>query len=291
MNINKKIKTLEFKLSKLLNWWLFWAYKSKFHWNWMEFAEHREYNYWDSVKNIDWKTSSKSEQIYIKNYEEERDLNVLFILDDTLSMNFWSQINTKKDILTEVFYCLAMSAYNSNDNIWWVIFDDKWYDYIDYKKSKWNIYWFIDQLYSENNKKLSFESSNIWKIDKVLKTLNKRNIRNNLIFILTDDTNIVNYQNLKILWLDNEIILLNIFDVIENNLSLIKWVSSFINWNKFLNIDLSNKSSVDNYNKLRLKNLRSFSEKLRKNNIWYLKLDTNSDIFSELVWYFYKVKR
>ena len=63
MKINKKIKILDFKLSKILNWWLFWAYKSKFSWNWMEFAEHKEYHFWDHVKDIDWKASSKTNQI------------------------------------------------------------------------------------------------------------------------------------------------------------------------------------------------------------------------------------
>jgi hypothetical protein len=46
MKINKKIKVLDFKLSKILNWGLFGAYKSKFSWNWMEFSEHKEYHFW-----------------------------------------------------------------------------------------------------------------------------------------------------------------------------------------------------------------------------------------------------
>lgn len=59
MKTQNKIKSIEIKISKLLNWWLFWNYKSKMHWNWMDFAEHREYNFWDSIKNIDWKASSR----------------------------------------------------------------------------------------------------------------------------------------------------------------------------------------------------------------------------------------
>jgi uncharacterized protein (DUF58 family) len=146
MKISKKIQILNFKLSKILNWWLFWAYKSKFSGNWMEFSEHKEYFFWDHIKNIDWKASGRSNQLVVKKYEEERDLNVLFILDNTKSMDFWSMDKTKKELLEEVFYSLALSAYNNNDNIWGIIFDENKIEFVDYKKNISNIYRMLEIL-------------------------------------------------------------------------------------------------------------------------------------------------
>jgi len=291
MDINKKIKTLEFKLSKLLNWWLFWAYKSKFHWSGLEFAEHREYVFWDSLRDIDWKTYNKTDTLYVKKYEEERDLNVLFVLDNSKSMEFWSQNITKKELMEEVFYSLAMSAYLNNDNIWAFVFDDNDYNFIEYKKSKENIVRIFQKLDENNDKK---KVSKLWsfnsKIEEILNLIYKRNVRNNLIFILTDDIEIKNDKILKLLWRENEIIYINIFDLLEINIEGIWWISSFNLWGDFLNINLSDSNKINKYKKQMDLKFTTFKDFLRRSNVWYLNLNTQSDLFNELLLYFYKVK-
>jgi hypothetical protein len=52
-----------------------------------------------------------------------------------------------------------------------------------------------------------------------LEKLKKLNIKDNLIFILSDYIFDENDKNLSILSLGNEIIYINIFDVLENNLN------------------------------------------------------------------------
>lgn len=292
MDITKKIKILEFKLSKLLNWGLFWVYKSRFHWNWMEFAEHREYIFWDSVKDIDWKTSSKTNQMYVKKYEEDRDLNVLFLLDNSLSMNFWSKEITKKELLVDTFYWLALSAYFNNDNVWAFVFNEDKYEYIDYKKTKHNIFNILDKInYNKYTHWFTNESKKSWnKIESILKHINKLNIKNNLIFILTDETKIDDEKILKITGSQNEIIYINIFDYLENNISSIDSNISFSQFGNFLNINLKNKKKVEKYNNLRNSKIKDLTEIFRKNKVWYIKIDTEDDIFMKLIWYFYKVK-
>ncbi|NCO31633.1 DUF58 domain-containing protein [bacterium] len=54
----------------------------------MDFVEHKEYSFSDPLKSIDWKASSKSDKIYSKIYEEERDLKVLFVIDINKNINF-----------------------------------------------------------------------------------------------------------------------------------------------------------------------------------------------------------
>jgi hypothetical protein len=49
--------------------------------------------------------------------------------------------------------------------------------------------------------------------------LQKRNLKNNLIFILTDDVDLIDDNNLRLLAFSNEIMFFNIFDYFENNLS------------------------------------------------------------------------
>jgi uncharacterized protein (DUF58 family) len=83
----------------------------------MEFDEHKQYNPGDSVRDIDWKASSKTGELYVKKYEQDKDLKVLFVLDTDETMQFGSQNKTKLETLTETFYALALSAYYNNDSV------------------------------------------------------------------------------------------------------------------------------------------------------------------------------
>jgi uncharacterized protein (DUF58 family) len=47
--------------------------------------------------------------MFIKNYEQERDLKIMFFLDISESMYFGSEQKTKIELLEEIFYLFALS--------------------------------------------------------------------------------------------------------------------------------------------------------------------------------------
>ncbi len=147
-NFNKNLHSIEFKLKKLLDWGLFWGGKSKVSGTWMEFMEHKQYNLWDEAKDIDWKASSKTWELYVKKYEAEKDLNVLFVMDISETMQFWIENKIKLETLIETFYSLAISAYYDNDNVWAIVYNNDNLEFLDYKKSKDNIYKILEYLTS-----------------------------------------------------------------------------------------------------------------------------------------------
>ncbi|WP_406825865.1 DUF58 domain-containing protein [Pedobacter sp. KACC 23697] len=63
-------------------------HKSPFHGFSVEFAEHRQYNNGDNVKNIDWKLYAKTDKLYSKRFEEETNLRCQFVIDVSSSMYF-----------------------------------------------------------------------------------------------------------------------------------------------------------------------------------------------------------
>lgn len=287
MEIQKKIKLLNFKLTKNLWASLFWVYKSSFKWNWIDFIEHRQYIYWDPIKNIDRKVSARTDKVYSKIFEEERDLNLLLVLDTSESMYFWSKLKTKIDILEEIFYSIAFSAYQNNDSIWAYIYDEKSYELISYKKWIWNIFSIIKKIEEKDLKNKLEKSDNTTK--QIIEKINKLNIKNNLIFIITDNTEIENEYDIKLLSSDNQVIYINIFDHFENNLENIKSNVSINFWTKFLNIKLSDSEKIENYKKLRQEKLKKLKNILEKNKIWYLNIDTQKDHYKELYSYFSKI--
>ena len=310
-NLNKKIKLLDLNFKKNLWADFFWLYKSKFHWVWMEFAELKEYNFWDSIKNIDWKSSARKWKIFSKKMEEERDLKILFVLDNSETMDFWTKIFSKKDVLEQVFYAISFSANSSWDSIWWFIFDENWEKFFPVKKWKENIVKIISEinknLNSEKNNKnfLEINSKNKNKIENIFQKIHKLNLKNNLIFVLTDEINTTDEKILRIISKENEVIFINIFDDFELNLFWnINDDQNF--WSNFFENFSWNFSDWKNFSRLNF--LQNFLEKIfwiknnyqknisdkinflnsfyKKNWCEYLKLNICWDYFKELVGFF-----
>ena len=52
----------------------------------VEFAEHREYVPGDDIRHVDWKVWSKTDKLYLKQYEEETNLLSYLLVDTSESM-------------------------------------------------------------------------------------------------------------------------------------------------------------------------------------------------------------
>ncbi len=54
----------------------------------VEFADHREYSPGDNPRHLDWRTLARTDRLYIRQYEEETNLQVRILLDVSGSMNY-----------------------------------------------------------------------------------------------------------------------------------------------------------------------------------------------------------
>ena len=86
---------LELLAQQVVEGFITGLHKSPFHGFSVEFAEHRQYNNGDSVKNIDWKLYAKTDKLYSKRFEEETNLRCQFVIDVSSSMYFPEPKNNK----------------------------------------------------------------------------------------------------------------------------------------------------------------------------------------------------
>jgi len=275
-----KYKNLEIKFKKKLNWEFLGSFQSAFKWLWVEFDSLREYCYWDNIKNIDWKATAKSWEVFVKNYEEERDVKVLFIIENSKSLDFGSEYINKRQLLENIYFILSKSALLSWYSIWTQI-NNK---FIDFSKSEANIIKTLKLL--KNN--LWTESFWTFKDNNFIKT---NNYKNTLIFFLWDNIS-PNFVDLKYLNSRNEIIYLNIFDYFEENLSEDNFEINIKSNNfllNFFNIFTWNKEKISDFKKDREEKLFNLKKKLKKYNIEYLKINTRDNIFLKLKKFFSKI--
>ena len=91
----------------------------------VEFAEHREYVPGDDIRHVDWKVWSKTDKLYLKQYEEETNLLSYLLVDTSESMAYASGENvTKLQYAQFIAAALAYMILQQQDSVGLVVFDD-----------------------------------------------------------------------------------------------------------------------------------------------------------------------
>ena len=121
-------------------------YHSAFKGRGMAFSEVREYQYGDDVRDIDWNVTARLGKPYVKVFEEERELTVMLLVDVSGSLDFGTQKQSKRQLLTEIAATLAFSAIQNNDKIGVIFFSDRIEKFIPPKKGRKHILFIIREL-------------------------------------------------------------------------------------------------------------------------------------------------
>lgn len=142
----KKVRKIEIKTKGLSAHLFAGEYHSAFKGTGMSFSEVRAYSYGDDIRNIDWNVTARTQETFVKVFEEERELTVMLLIDVSASQEFGTQGVTKKDYMTEIAAVLAFSALGNNDKVGAILFSDKIEAYLPPKKGKKNILRLIREL-------------------------------------------------------------------------------------------------------------------------------------------------
>jgi len=95
----------------------------------VEFAQHRPYVFGDDIRHVDWKVLAKTDRIYLKQYLEETNLQLILVVDASESMGYGSvsvggdATWTKYDHATAIAASLAYMAIQQQDSVGLAIFD------------------------------------------------------------------------------------------------------------------------------------------------------------------------
>lgn len=141
-----KVRKIEIKTRGLSQNIFAGQYHSAFKGRGMEFAEVREYQFGDDVRDIDWNVTARLHRPYVKVFEEERELTVMLLVDVSCSLDFGTASQTKRDMATEIAATLAFSAMQNNDKIGVIFFSDRIEKYIPPKKGRKHILYIIREM-------------------------------------------------------------------------------------------------------------------------------------------------
>jgi uncharacterized protein (DUF58 family) len=106
----RKLSSLEFLARQVVEGFITGLHKSPFHGFSVEFAEHRQYNAGESVRNIDWKLYGRTDRLYVKRFEEETNLRCQVFIDNSSSMYFPVIGNPGPDNLNKITFSVYVAA-------------------------------------------------------------------------------------------------------------------------------------------------------------------------------------
>ena len=150
----RKVRKIEIKTRGLSQNIFAGEYHSAFKGRGMIFSEVREYQYGDDIRDIDWNVTARHNKLYVKVYEEEREMTVMLLVDLSASRLFGAVGQDKREIMAEIAATLSFSAIQNNDKIGVIFFTDKIEKFIPPKKGKKHILFIIRELlnYEPENK-------------------------------------------------------------------------------------------------------------------------------------------
>jgi len=92
----------------------------------VEFADHRAYTQGDDLRHIDWKVFGKTDKYFIKEYEQETNLNLMLVVDCSESMSYRSANEgmTKHEYATAVAAAVAYLTLQQQDSVGLTLFDE-----------------------------------------------------------------------------------------------------------------------------------------------------------------------
>jgi len=172
----KKIRRIEIKSNKLVDEIFSGEYRSGFRGKGMEFETIRQYMPGDDVRSIDWNVTARYNKTFVKQFVEERELNMFLLIDMSRSNSF----GQKKEIIAEISATLAISAIRNNDRVGVVFFTGKVEKLIPSKNGKKHVLSIIESI-------LNFQpEQSDTNIGNALQYFNRIEKKRSVVFLISD---------------------------------------------------------------------------------------------------------
>ncbi len=285
-SILKKVRLLDLKTKNKITSLFAGNYRSTFKGRGIEFADIRPYDMGDDVRDIDWKTSSKQDELFVKTYHESRDNNLFFLIDISPALQFRSTEKFKYETLLETFAMLAFSAVQNGDRVGALIYGNGKLKIFPAKKRRKNILnimaYCLEQYIQKNPAKKNLPKEEMFYVlQKYLK-------RSATIFWLTDDLELDGKSRKKIKSLrhKHDFIPLIINDPLENNYDKIGHFVFQDSQTGELQNFFTDSQVLEKFRKLRYQKRQIFSDFFQKNRMDSLFITTTDKLFPKLLRFF-----
>ena len=208
----RTIRRIEIRSKRLVNELFSGEYHSSFKGRGIEFSHVREYSWGDDVRTIDWNTSARKNDLYVKLFTEERERTMILVLDGSGSMFFGSRRRTKKELAAEVAAVLAFSAIMNNDKVGLLIFSDRVEKFIPPRKGRGHVLVILEEIISFSTQSRKTD------IKAALSFIRSTQKKQAIVFLLTDLVDERYEKAMKVLDAKHDFVLVHLEDPLDKEI-------------------------------------------------------------------------
>ena len=283
-SLDRHIRELEFRITRSESADLYGQYLSVFKGVGIDYEGTREYTQGDDTRFIDWNRTAKSNEIWSKEFREERGRTVLFLVDNSMSMTTPPPFGEKIRIVLQVLSLLGYSAVSAGDLVGLITFSSDVHSVMRPRRGKGNILEIIHRIFWDSSN-ISAKSRQGTDFAKVVQFSNRLLKQGSVVFIMSDFVDSTSLEMIRLLARKHEVTavridgpdcdlgrengLIDLFDV-ETGRSKVVDLTDFENSDEFVLDGVKKESNGSIFKEL------GASE---------LILNTNSDIMAELLAY------
>jgi len=125
LTADRVLRRLEWHVIRRLDGRLQGNYRTLLRGQGTDFRDVREYEPGDDVRHIDWNVTARMDEMFVRQYAEDRELTAWLLLDHSPSMGFGPASRTKERVLCEVSATLAQLLVRGGNRVGAVVYDNE----------------------------------------------------------------------------------------------------------------------------------------------------------------------
>jgi uncharacterized protein (DUF58 family) len=256
--------------------------KSVFKGRGMEFEEVRAYNFGDDIRDIDWRVTARKAEPYTKLFREEKDREIVVLLDLSSSMVFGTKGELKSVTAAKLAALIGWMTLKNKDRFGLLLFDGKDTTYYKPQNNQKSLM-MLFQIIAEKTERILQENYE-GNLSAALKMFELSHKGQGTFFILSDFYNISDkfFKNIAALSKQHRVYCLRIFDVLED-IAPADGVYAAQNGDQKVVFETSSEDFKREYRQHFAMQRQNFQINCQKFFCRYLEIRTDSPIFKQLV--------
>ncbi len=214
-----KVRRIEITTRRFVDELVAGAYHSVFKGQGIEVEEVREYVPGDDTRTIDWNVTARLGYPYVKTFIEERELNVLLVVDVSASGDFGSNSQYKNELAAEVAALLAFSAIRNNDRVGLLLFTTETELFVPPRKGRRHVLRLIRELLAHERRSEGTD------VNGALETVFRMLHRKAVVFLISDFIDEGFEHGVRIAGKKHDLIALRVLDRREMEVPSAGWLA------------------------------------------------------------------
>jgi uncharacterized protein (DUF58 family) len=182
LTADRVLRRLDWQVIRRLDGRLQGNYRTLLRGHGTDFRDVREYETGDDVRHIDWNVTARMDEMYVREYTEDRELTAWLLLDRSPSMGFGPVSRTKERVLCEVAGTIAQLFVRGGNRVGAIVYDNNSTRTLPPRQGRNQVLALIDELL----RPVSGKAGKVTDLRKLLDVAPRMMRRRSLVVLVSD---------------------------------------------------------------------------------------------------------